>query len=129
MAWHESEARKFFLQGMRAFFGIWLLYVGLFKWLAIGPSSFVGDISASFAGTWSPHLLNTSLAWLILAAEPLLALWLLSGMKQRAAWFSTALLMFLLTLGQTLLMKPEVSDNWQYVVLTLVCAALSSRQE
>jgi hypothetical protein len=33
--------------------------------------------------------------------------------------------MFLLTIGQTILMKPEVIANWQYLVLVLLCAALS----
>ena len=27
--------------------------------------------------------------------------------------------------GQTILMKPDVIANWQYLVLTLTCAALS----
>lgn len=33
--------------------------------------------------------------------------------------------MFLLAFGQTILMKPDVIANWQYLVLTLFCAALS----
>jgi hypothetical protein len=40
-------------------------------------------------------------------------------------WTATTLLMFLLTIGQTILQKPEVIGNWQFLVLTLVCAALS----
>ena len=40
-------------------------------------------------------------------------------------WSLTALLMFLLTIGQTILMKPDVIANWQYTVLVLACAALS----
>ena len=70
-------------------------------------------------------MLNVALAWLIMIAEPVLALFILSGKKSRTAWTLTTLLMFLLVLGQTLLMKPDVIANWQYLVLTLVCASLS----
>ena len=121
------DTRRFFPFGMRIFFGIWLLYAGAMKWLVIGPHSFVGFITADFDKTWSPHLLNVSLAWLIIFAEPIAALWILSGRHARAAWASTSLLMFLLTIGQTILMKPAVIDNWHYVILTLACAALSER--
>ncbi|KAF0220169.1 MAG: hypothetical protein FD174_1408 [Geobacteraceae bacterium] len=41
----------------------------------------------------------------------------------------TALLLFLLTMGQTILMKPDVIANWQYLVLTLACAALSAPEK
>ena len=122
------DPRRFFLFGIRIFFGIWLLYAGFVKWIFIGSHAFVGFITADFDKTWSPHVLNVALAWLILCAEPLLALWILSGKKARAAWSSTTLLMFLLTLGQTILMKPEVIYNWHYVILTLACAALSEPQ-
>ncbi len=65
----------------------------------------------------------------IMIAEPVLALLILSGKKPRSVWTLTTLLMFLLTMGQTLLMKPDVIANWQYLVLTLVCAALSDPEE
>src|ERR1051325_10828853 len=121
----DHDTRRFFLCGMRFFFGLWLLYVGLVKWISIGPGKFVGYITADFDKTWSPHFLNVLLAWLIIIAEPVLAVLILSGKKARLAWSLTALLMFLLTIGQTILMKPDVIANWQYLVLTLVCAALS----
>ena len=110
---------------MRFFFGLWLLYVGLSKWIFIGPGTFVGYITAQFDKTWSPHVLNVLLAWLIMIAEPVLAGLILSGKKPRLVWSLVALLMFLLTIGQTILMKPDVIANWQYTVLVLVCAALS----
>ena len=118
------DARKFFLLGMRLFFGIWLLYAGFAKWVLMGPHTFVGFITGSFDKTWSPHALNFALAWLIMFAEPLLALFILSGVKPRLAWTLTTLLMFLLTMGQTVSMSKDVIANWQYLVLTLVCAAL-----
>ncbi len=121
----NSDARKFFLFGMRFFFGLWLLYVGFSKWVFIGSGPFVGMIAGEFDKTWSPHALNVLLAWLIIIAEPVLGLLILSGKKARQAWTLTALLMFLLTIGQTILMKPDVIANWQFLVLTLACAALS----
>jgi uncharacterized membrane protein YphA (DoxX/SURF4 family) len=120
------ETRRFFLCGMRLFFGVWLLYVGLVKWLVMGPAGFAGFIAAEFDKTWSPHPLNVLLAWLIMTMEPVLAALLLSGRTPRLVWTLTALLMFLLTMGQTILMKPDVIANWQYLVLTLTCAALSA---
>jgi uncharacterized membrane protein YphA (DoxX/SURF4 family) len=123
------DTRRFFLCGMRLFFGAWLLYVGLMKWLVMGPTGFVGYITSAFDKTWSPHLLNALLAWLIMSAEPLLAASLLSGRQPRIVWTLTALLMFLLTMGQTILMKPDVIANWQYLVLTLTCAALAAPEK
>jgi uncharacterized membrane protein YphA (DoxX/SURF4 family) len=123
------DTRRFFLCGTRLFFGLWLLYVGLYKWVAMGPEVFVGYITADFDKTWSPHLLNVLLAWLILVAEPVLAALILSGLRARLVWTLTALLMFMLTLGQTILLKPEVIANWQYLVLTLACAALSDPEK
>lgn len=114
---------------MRFCFGIWLMYVGLTKWLLLGPNVFVGYITEPFDKTWSPHMLNVALAWLIIIAEPVLAALILIGRKQRSVWTLTALLMFLLTIGQTILMKPDVIANWQYLIITLVCAALSEPEK
>lgn len=121
----RDDARRFFLLGIRLYFGLWLLYVGLTKWIFLGPARFVGLIASEFDKTWSPHALNVSLAWLIMIAEPVLAALILSGWKARRAWTLTSLFMFMLAFGQTLLMKPDVIANWQYLVLTLACAALS----
>lgn len=119
------DARRFFLLAVRICFGIWLMYAGFFKWFSIGGGAFADAIAADFDKTRSPHMLNIALACLIFVAEPVLALFLLSGRQQRIAWTLTAALMFLLTLGQSILMKPDVIANWQYLVLTIVCAALS----
>ena len=123
------DSRTFFLFGMRFFFGIWFLYAGLAKWIVFSPSGFVQFITTDFDKTWSPHLLNVILAWVILFAEPLLALFILSGKAARLAWTLTSLLMFLLVMGQTVLMRPEVVANWEYLVLTLACAALSDPRD
>ena len=105
------------------------MYAGLAKWLMIGPDVFVGYITAEFDKTWSPHNLNVFLSWLILVAEPVLALLILSGKQPRKVWAITSLFMFMLMFGQTLLMKPDVIANWQYLVLTLLCAALSDPEK
>ena len=125
MEFLNYDTRRFFLFGIRFFFGSWLLYAGLSKWIFMGPATFVGYITSQFDKTWSPHILNVSLAWLILVAEPVLAVLILSGRKARMVWTLTSLLMFLLTIGQTILMKPDVIANWQFLVLVLLCAALS----
>jgi uncharacterized membrane protein YphA (DoxX/SURF4 family) len=125
MEFLNYDARRFFLFGIRLSFGAWLLYTGLSKWIFMGPGVFVGYIVAQFDKTWSPHMLNVSLAWLILVAEPVLAVLILSGRKARTVWTLTSMLMFLLTIGQTILMKPDVIANWQFLVLVLLCAALS----
>ena len=121
----NSDPKKYFVCWMRLFFGIWLFYVGFVKWYAIGASAFVGMITTKFDPTWSPHILNVGLAWIILCAEPLLGLALLSGQKAREVWTLTALLMFMLTFGQTMLFDPTVVYNWMYTILALTCASLS----
>ena len=125
MEFLKYDTRRFFLFGIRLFFGLWLLYVGFSKWIFMGPGMFVGYITAQFDKTWSPHILNVLLAWLIMIAEPVLALLILSGKKARKVWTVTSLFMFLLTISQIILMKPDVITNWQFLVLVLVCAALS----
>lgn len=121
----KYDARRFFLFGVRFFFGLWLLYVGLSKWVFMGPGAFAGYITTEFDKTWSPHLLNALLARLIMVAEPGLAVLILSGKKARLVWSLTSLFMFMLTIGQTILMKPDVIANWQFLLITLASAALS----
>lgn len=119
------DTRKFFLCGVRLFFGLWLLYVGLSKWLCMGPATFVGYITTEFDKIGLPHTLTTPLAWLIMVVEPVLAMLILYGRKLRQVWSLTSLFMFMLTMGQTILMRPDVIANWQYLTLVLICAALS----
>jgi uncharacterized membrane protein YphA (DoxX/SURF4 family) len=121
----KLDTRRFFILGMRLMFGIWLLYAGVFKWIAIGPTGFADMIAEMFKETWSPRPLNIALAYVIIIAEPVLAALLLVGKRQRCVWTLITALMFMLTLGQSLLMKPDVIANWTYTVLALVCAAMS----
>ena len=125
MQFLRYDTRRFFVLAVRMTFGVWLLYAAAMKWFVMGPQTFVGFITAEFDKTWSPHLLNVALAWLIMTAELVLSLWILSGKRARLAWTLTAMLMFLLVIGQSILMKPDVIANWEYFVLVTVCAALS----
>ena len=121
--------KDFFLFGMRWSFGPWFLYVGITKWLA-GPATFIAYMSSNFEKTWLPLLLVQPTGWVIVLAEPILGIWLWSGKQSRLAWALTAKLMFILLLGQTVLKEyGTVANNWQYFVLALACAALSSSRE
>ena len=75
------DSRRYFVFWIRIFFGLWLLYAGLYKWIGMGPNVLVSYITSEFDKTWSPHALNVFLAWVILFAEPLLSLWILSGIR------------------------------------------------
>ncbi len=123
-----NDARRYFLLLIRVAFGLWLLYAGLFKWLGMNVSSdFVAGTVKMFADAkaWPPEWMLAPLAWAIAVAEPVLALLILSGWKPRLVWSLTAALMFQLTLGLSILMMPNAADNWQFIVLCAICAALS----
>jgi uncharacterized membrane protein YphA (DoxX/SURF4 family) len=111
---------------MQLFFGIWLFYAAINKLFLIGPANFVGFITADVDKTWSPHVLNVALAWLIMVSELVLGVLLVSGWRPRLVWTAAGLLMFLLTFGQTMLMKGDVGSNWLYLILAWTCAALSA---
>jgi len=120
-----NDARRYFLLLMRVFFGLWLLFAGLNKWIPKGPAPFIEQTQTMFADAWPPRWLITILAWLIAISEVVLALLILSGWKPRLIWSLTAALMFMLMMGLSILMLPNAADNWQFIVLASVCAALS----
>jgi uncharacterized membrane protein YphA (DoxX/SURF4 family) len=125
----KQDTRLFFLTCLRYLFGLWLLFVGLSKVVG-GATGFVGYIEGEFAATWLPALLVTIAAWLILAAENLIGLWLLIGRSQRAAWLAAALLMFVLLFGKTVTRDfATVANNWQYLLLCLGAAAWTRPEE
>ena len=125
----KLDTRQFFLTSLRLTFGLWLLYVGVSKFIN-GPAGFVGYIEGEFASTWIPAALTTVTAWVILFAEPLVALWLLLGKAQRKAWIFAAALMLLLILGKTITRDfATVANNWQYLVLCLVAGAWTRPEE
>jgi len=125
----RSDSRTCFVHSLRCAFGAWLLYVGISK-IVGGAAGFVGYVETEFAQTWIPAVLTTISAWMIVVSEPLIGAWLLLGKRPRLAWLSAALLMFLLMLGKTVLREfPTVADNWQYLLICLMGAALSESEK
>lgn len=121
----SSDSKSYFLFCSRILFGAWLSYLGIAKWIG-GASGFVGYISKTFAEAWPPEAMIVGMAWTILVAEVVCGLWLLTGIKARVAWSATALLLFSLVLGQTMLQHFDVvANNWQYVFFAILCASLS----
>ena len=89
---------------------------------------FIGGIGATvamfqgmFKDTWLPLALVTPYAYAIAFAEALIALWLLSGYKLRAAWIFTSFVLISLGFGMTVL-KQSSADI--YLFLLLSCAGL-----
>jgi uncharacterized membrane protein YphA (DoxX/SURF4 family) len=126
--------RELFLRGARLAFGLWLFYVGAMKWISLeggfldGADSFVASIDATFRGTWVPRKMTLILAWVILVLEPLCGAWLVLAKNCRMSWLVTALLLFTLTFGQSILGNHDVvANNWQYFFLALGCAALTKQ--
>lgn len=124
----STDPKGQFVALISVFFGLWLLYVGLMKWFVFGPGQFISMLEGSFAKTWVPPLLTRGLTIIILVAEPLLGLWLMSCKLRKLAWFFTSLLMFQLMLGQTILQEQTVFQNWGYCVLAVLCFALSENK-
>jgi len=91
----------------------------------MGPGVFVGYITAQFDKTWSPHMLNVSLAWLILVAEPVLAILILSGRKARAVWMLATLFHVSADHRPNHPHEARCHRELQFLVLVLLCAALS----
>ena len=122
-----SNGKELFLFGTRLAFGVWLLYLGLSKFIFIGPENFVGYISNSFAETWIPSFLILVTSWVILIGEVVLGAWLIIGKAPTLAWIATAKLMFILMFGQTVLQEHAVVfQNWHYFFIALLCASLSA---
>ena len=91
-------------------------------------SKFLGGIGATvhtfqemFQATWLPLVLVTPYAYAIAFAEALIAVWLLSGFKLRAAWIFTALVLISLAFGLTVA-KQSAADI--YTFLMVACLGL-----
>lgn len=120
----NADTRSYFLTLMRIFFGGWLTYLGVMKWIN-GPAGFVGYIVADFEKTWAPAWLLVPTAWAILVAEVVVGVWILLGKAPRLAWSAATLLMFGLLFGKTMTGDfATVANNWQYLVLCALVAAL-----
>ena len=91
-------------------------------------SKFLGGLGATvqtfqemFKATWIPLGLVTPYAYAIAFAEALIALWLLSGYKLRAAWVFTSLVLISLAFG---LMVAKQSAADIYIYLLLACLGI-----
>jgi len=103
-----------------------LAYAGLYKLLVIGLPGFIGYMQTTFAKTWVPEALVSYSSYAIVAAEVLLCICLVVGVLPRIAWVLTAILMFGLLVGQTVLQDyNNVANIWQYLILCIVCASLN----
>lgn len=123
----KKDPKSFFLFWARVLFGFWLLYLGLAKWLPLGPEGFIAYTQGAFAETFLPAISVTITAWIIVIGEVFIGVGLLFGKRQRCFWTGATLLMFILLVGKTVLQDhTTVANIWQYLVLALTCAALSS---
>ena len=91
-------------------------------------SKFLGGISVTvtmfqemFKSTWLPLVLVTPYAYGIAFAEGLIALWLLSGYKLRAAWIFTSFVLISLGFGLTVI-KQSSADI--YLFLLIACLGI-----
>lgn len=76
-----------------------------------------------FKDTLLPPALVGPYAYFIPFAEVLIALWLLSGIKLRAAWVFTAFLLISLSFGMVIAKQyATAADNYAYVLMA--CAGL-----
>lgn len=121
----EMESKELMLFSLRWTFGFWLLYLGLSKWI-MGSQGFLGYIGKEFSETFLPPLLVQLTGWIIIIAEPLLAIMLLIGFKPRLTWLLTAKLLFILIMGKTILGDyPTVANNWIYLIMAIGAASFS----
>ena len=119
--------KDFFLTLLGVTFGLWLMWVGLSKWIFFGPTGFLGYIQSDFAKTFLPPVLITFTGWVILIAEPLLGfLLLLSRGRCRLCWLMTTALLFMLLIGKTITGDYQtISYIWHYLVLAIVAGAFA----
>ena len=125
----EADGKELFLFYARWAFGIWLLYLGMMKWIG-GPVNFIGYITKDFAAAWPPEMMVVGLGWIILVLEPLLGALLILGWRQRLVWLITADLMWVLLFGKSIVHDyPTVASNWHYCVFALAMGCMSPKEE
>ena len=77
-------------------------------------------IQGMFKGSFLPATLVTPYAYALPFAEALVALWLLSGIKLRAAWIFTAFVLISLAFGLVVAKQPTAADVYLYVVIACI---------
>ena len=104
---------------MAALFGV----AAISKFLG-GIGSTVQTFQGMFKTTWLPLALVTPYAYVIAFAEALIAIWLLSGYKLRAAWIFTAFVLISLAFGLTVAQQSS-ADLYVYIVIACLGVYLS----
>ena len=95
-----------------------LFFVAGVNKFVMGLTTSAQYVIATFAKTWLPTLFVTPYAYLLPFMEVLLAVWLLCGIKLKAAWISTAVLLISLAFGMAVAQQyPTAATNYFYVVI------------
>lgn len=111
---------------MRLSIGTLMLVAALNK-IPNGIEGTVGYFVSTFEKTILPQFMIKIYASSIMIVEFIVAFWLFSGYKLRAAWVATGLLLISLASGMLFLQKYDVaSDNFVYVVIAGVGLLTSS---
>lgn len=103
-----------------------LFLIAAINKLPHGVSGTVGFYTALFKDSLLPQFLVTAHASVIMFVEFILAFWLLSGFKLRAAWIASTLVLISLAVGMLFAGKTDVaSANYLYVFYSLIGIVLS----
>lgn len=107
-----------------------LLVIAALNKIPGGISGTVNYYQSLFQSTILPGFLVTAHASVVIFAELILGLWLLSGFRLSLAWKASSLLLVSLAIGMVFAGKYDVaSDNFTYVFLSGVglCASAYDR--
>ena len=94
-----------------------------------GIGNIVTHFQEMFKATWLPSFLVTPYAYGIAFAEALIAVWLLSGIKLRAAWVFTSIVLVSLAFGLLVAQQPTVEAIYTYIIICCVGIYVSKYDE
>ena len=86
----------------------------------MGLSATSGLMVSTFKDTWLPLALVVPYTYVLPFAEALIAVWLLTGIKLRAAWIFTSLVLLTLSFGLFVAKQTSVSDIYVYLIISCV---------
>ncbi len=89
----------------------------------MGLGNMAGMIIGMFKNTFLPVWLVAPYAYGIAFAEALIAVWLLVGVKLRAAWIFTAFVLISLAFGMVVV-KQATTASENYIYVLMACAGL-----
>lgn len=102
---------------LRIGLGVMIGFSGFGKLMG-GTAGFVGMFGDKFADSWMPMFIITPILWIIPAAELLIGLWLLSGVKRVGALMSFGILMILFVIGHKLMGDSNLTSIFVYLIAT-----------